>query len=70
MLGYYSSNEPAKEKLNNKTLKLLIQNLKNIVELLEDEIIVEDEQNNVIRLEDMMQNIQKEFDDPEYLEVD
>ena len=70
MLGYYSSKEPAKEKLNNKTLKLLIQNLKNIVELLEDEIIVEDEQNNVIRLEDMMQNIQKEFEDPEYLEVD
>ena len=70
MLGYYSSKEQEKEKVNNKTLKLLIQNLKNIVELLEDEIIVEDEQNNVIRLEDMMQNIQKEFEDPEYLEVD
>jgi transcriptional regulator with PAS, ATPase and Fis domain len=70
MLGYYSSKEQEKEKVNNKTLKLLIQNLKNIVELLEDEIIVEDEQNNVIRLEDMMQNIQKEFEEPDYLEVD
>jgi hypothetical protein len=68
MLGYYRSPEP--EKVNNKKIKLLIQNLENIVELIKEELIIEDEQNNVLRLEDMMQDIQQEFDEPNYHEED
>jgi hypothetical protein len=70
MLGYYRSPELEKEKVNNKKIKLLIQNLENIVELIKEELIIEDEQNNVIRLEDMMQNIQQEFDETNYHEED
>lgn len=70
MLGYYRSPELEKEKVNNKKIKLLIKNLENIVELIKEELIIEDEQNNVIRLEDMMQNIQQEFDETNYHEED
>jgi hypothetical protein len=69
MLGYYRPQEqPTPEKVNNKRLKLLIQNLENIVELLKGEVCVEDEETNVVRFEDMIQKIQDEYEDPEYEE--
>jgi hypothetical protein len=69
MLGYYRPQEqPTPEKVNNKRLKLLIQNLENIVELLKEEVCVEDEETNVVRFEDMIQKIQDEYEDPEYEE--
>jgi hypothetical protein len=67
MLGYYRPQEqPAPEKVNNKRLKLLIQNLENIVELLKEEVCIEEEETNVIRFEDMMQKIQDEYEEPDY----
>ena len=69
MLGYYRPQEQtAPEKVNNKRLKLLIQNLENIVELLKEEVCVEGEETNVVRFEDMIQKIQDEYEDPEYEE--
>jgi hypothetical protein len=69
MLGYYRPQEqPTPEKVNNKRLKLLIQNLENIVELLKEEVCDEDEETNVVRFEDMIQKIQDEYEDPEYEE--
>jgi hypothetical protein len=71
MLGYYRPQEqPVPEKANNKRLKLLIQNLENIVELLKEEVCVEEEETNVVRFEDMIQKIQDEYEDPEYQEED
>lgn len=71
MLGYYRPQEPAQEKVNNKRLKLLIQNLENIVELLKEEVCVEEEDDsNVIRLEDMIEKIQNEYEEPTYEEED
>jgi hypothetical protein len=71
MLGYYRPQEqPVPEKVNNKRLKLLIQNLENIVELLKDEVCVEEEETNIVRFEDMIQKIQDEYEDPEYQEED
>ena len=71
MLGYYRPQEhPVPEKVNNKRLKLLIQNLENIVELLKEEVCVEEEETNIVRFEDMIQKIQDEYEDPEYQEED
>jgi len=73
MLGYYRPQEAAPEPPNNKKLKLLIQNLENLVELLKEEVFVEEEEDadkGVIRLEDMIQKIQSEFEEPEYEEED
>jgi hypothetical protein len=67
MLGYYRHQEqPAPEKVNNKRLRLLIQNLENIVELLKEEVCVEEEETNVVRFEDMIQKIQDEYEEPDY----
>jgi hypothetical protein len=71
MLGYYRPQEqPVPEKVNNKRLKLLIQNLENIVELLKEEVCVEEEETNVVRFEDMIQKIQDEYEEPDYDEED
>ena len=71
MLGYYRPQEqPAPEKVNNKRLKLLIQNLENIVELLKEEVCIEEEETNVVRFEDMIQKIQEEYEEPDYDEED
>jgi hypothetical protein len=71
MLGYYRPQEqPTQEKVNNKRLKLLIQNLENIVELLKEEVCIEEEETNIVRFEDMIQKIQDEYEDPEYQEED
>lgn len=71
MLGYYRPQEPAQEKVSNKRLKLLIQNLENIVELLKEEVCIEEEdESNVIRLEDMIEKIQNEYEEPTYEEED
>jgi hypothetical protein len=73
MLGYYRPQERAPEQPNNKKLKLLIQSLENIIELLKEEVFIEDEDEevkNVVRLEDMIQKIQNEFEEPEYEEED
>jgi hypothetical protein len=74
MLGYYRSQERAPDQPNNKKLKLLIQNLENIIELLKEEVFIEEEEEeevkNVVRLEDMIQKIQSEFEEPEYEEED
>jgi hypothetical protein len=67
MLGYYRPQEqPVPEKVNNKRLKLLIQNLENIVELLKEEVCVEEEETNIVRFEDMIQKIQDEYEEPDY----
>jgi hypothetical protein len=69
MLGYYKPQEPPKAGVGNKRVKLLIQNLENIVELLKEEFAVEEEEEtNVVSFEDMMQKIQDEFEEPEYEE--
>ena len=71
MLGYYRPQEQtALEKVNNKRLKLLIQNLENIVELLKEEVCIEEEETNVVRFEDMIQKIQEEYEEPDYDEED
>jgi hypothetical protein len=71
MLGYYRPQEQtAPEKVNNKRLKLLIQNLENIVELLKEEVCIEEEETNVVRFEDMIQKIQEEYEEPDYDEED
>jgi len=74
MLGYYRSQERAPDQPSNKKLKLLIQNLENIIELLKEEVFIEEEEEeevkNVVRLEDMIQKIQSEFEEPEYEEED
>jgi hypothetical protein len=71
MLGYYRPQEqPTQEKVNNKRLKLLIQNLENIVELLKEEVCIEEEETNVVRFEDMIQKIQDEYEEPDYDEED
>lgn len=67
MLGYYRPQEPPpQEKSNRKRLRLLIQNLENIVELLKEEIGEDDEEANVISLEQMMHKLEDEFEEPEY----
>ena len=71
MLGYYRPQEQtAPEKVNNKRLKLLIQNLENIVELLKEEVCIEEEETNVVRFEDMIQKIPEEYEEPDYDEED
>lgn len=70
MLGYYRPQEPPQEKANNKRLKLLIQNLENIVELLKEEVSDEEEETNVISLEQMMHKLENEFEEPNYEEED
>lgn len=70
MLGYYQPQEPAQpEKSNHKRLKLLIQNLENIVKLLKEEV-GEDEESNIVSFQEMMQKIENELEEPEYEEED
>lgn len=68
MLGYYRPQERPQDKSNNKRLKLLIQNLENIVELLKEEVGEDDEEANVISLEQMMHKLEDEFEEPNYEE--
>jgi hypothetical protein len=63
MLGY---NPPEKPR-GNKKLRLLIQNLENIVELLKEEI-GETEEDNFIEVSKLLQTMQEP--EPDYYEDD
>lgn len=69
MLGY----KPPTEKSNTKKLKLLLENLENLVAILKEELDVgQDEDNNIIALDEFLHNIQENYEttEPEYQEED
>jgi hypothetical protein len=63
MLGYYPPEPPPP---GNKRLKLLVQNLENIVELLKEELITP-EVTNLVDVSKLMETIQAE-EEPDYYE--
>ena len=70
MLGYRPPQKAPKEKSNNKKLKLLLENLENIVALLKEELEVSEEENNIIALDEVLRNIKDDYQEPEYEEED
>jgi hypothetical protein len=66
MLGY---EPPTPEEKNTKRLKLLVENLENIVALLKDELNAEDK--NIIDVSGLIQKIQQEgIDETQYYDED